>query len=133
MLINFVFFRKKLSWRNYISLIAPSKWIGDCAKNSLLMKDKKIVIIPNPIDTKRFKPINKNNARKSLKLNNNKKVILFGSIDGGKDPRKGADLLIDVLKILTFKRKIFKLLFLVKKKYQHIFENNFFEILILEE
>ena len=68
---KYCFLRKKLSWRNYISLIAPSKWIGNCAKNSLLMKDKKIVIIPNPINTEVFIPINKNNARKSLKLNKN--------------------------------------------------------------
>ena len=126
---KFCFFRKKLSWRNQISLIAPSKWIGDCAQNSLLMKDKKIVVIPNPIDTERFKPINKNDARKSLKLNNNKKIILFGSIDGGKDPRKGADLLIDVLKLLTFKKEEIEIIIFGKKnKYQDIFENNFFEI-----
>ena len=68
------------------------------------MKDKEIKIIPNPIDTKLFRPINKNKARKSLKNKNKKKVILFGSIDGGKDPRKGADLLIDVLKFLNFKK-----------------------------
>ena len=60
----------------------------DCSKNSLLMKDKAITIIPNPIDTKVFIPINKNKARKSLKIDTKKKVILFGSIDGGKDPRK---------------------------------------------
>ena len=126
---KYCFLRKKLSWRNYISLIAPSKWIGNCAKNSLLMKDKKIVIIPNPINTEVFIPINKNNARKSLKLNNKKKVILFGSIDGGQDPRKGADLLIDVLKYLNCKKEDIQIVIFGKKnKYQEIFKNTFFEI-----
>ncbi len=126
---KYCFLRKKLSWRNYISLIAPSKWIGNCAKNSLLMKDKKIVIIPNPINTEVFMPINKYNARKSLKLNNKKKVILFGSVDGGKDPRKGADLLIDVLKFLTFKKEDIQIVIFGKKnKHQEIFKNTFFEI-----
>ena len=68
------------------------------------MKDKEITIIPNPIDTKLFRPINKIKAKKSLKIETKKKVILFGSIDGGKDPRKGADLLLDVLKCLNLKK-----------------------------
>ena len=93
------------------------------------MKDKKIVIIPNPINTKVFIPRNKNNAKKSLKLNNKKKVILFGSIDGGQDPRKGADLLIDVLKYLNCKKEDIQIVIFGKKnKYQEIFKNSFFEI-----
>ncbi len=126
---KFCFFRKKLSWRNHISLIAPSKWMRDCAKNSLLMKNKQIIIIPNPIDTKVFRPINKKIARKSLKLNNNKKVILFGSLEGGQDPRKGADLLIDVLKFLNFNKEDIQIVIFGKKKNdQDIFNNTFFEI-----
>lgn len=109
------FFRKKSSWRNHISLIAPSKWIRDCAKNSLLMKDKQIEVIPNPLDTEVFKPINKISARKSLKIDPNKKVILFGSIDGELDPRKGADLLEDVLENLFNKKIDFELVIFGKK------------------
>ncbi len=123
------FQRKKLNWGNNIKLIAPSKWIKNCSKNSLLMKDKEIIIIPNPIDTKVFRPINKNRARKSLNLENNKKVILFGSIDGGKDPRKGADLLIEVLKFLNVNKGTIQIVIFGKKnKYQDVFKNTFFEI-----
>ncbi|MCR8538758.1 MAG: glycosyltransferase [Prochlorococcus marinus CUG1439] len=126
------FYRKKYSWENNINLIAPSKWIADCAKNSLLMKDRKITVIPNPINTKIFKPINKRSARESLKLKLNKKVILFGSIDGGEDPRKGADLLIDLLKFLTFKKKDIQIVIFGKKnKSQNIFKNTNFEIINL--
>tara|TARA_B100001093_G_scaffold513992_1_gene587067 strand:- start:841 stop:2100 length:1260 start_codon:yes stop_codon:yes gene_type:complete len=129
---KFCFFRKKLSWINHISLIAPSKWIGDCAKNSLLMRDKQIVIIPNPLNTKVFRQINKNKAKKLLKLNTKKKVILFGSIDGGKDPRKGADLLIDILNFLTLKKDNIQIVIFGKKnKYQDIFKNTNFEIINL--
>ena len=124
------FLRKKFSWKNNIYLIAPSKWIANCALRSSLMKSKKIEIIPNPIDTEIFKPINKNNARKSLKINKNKKVILFGSIDGGIDPRKGADLLKNVLDILKITKTDFQLVIFGKKsKNQNIFNNNFFEII----
>ena len=59
----------------------------DSCKKSLLMKDKEVKIIPNPIDTKLFRPINKISARKSLDVEI-KKVILFGSIDGGKDQER---------------------------------------------
>ena len=123
------FHRKKLSWGNNIKLIAPSKWIKDCSKKSLLMKDKEITIIPNPIDTKLFRPINKIKARKSLKIETKKKVILFGSIDGGKDPRKGADLLFEVLNYLNIKKEEIEIVIFGKKnKSQDIFENTLFDI-----
>ena len=41
------------------------------------MKDKAITIIPNPIDTKLFEPINKNKARKSLKMKPKKSNIIW--------------------------------------------------------
>ena len=126
------FFRKKFSWKNEISLIAPSKWISDCAQNSLLMKDRKIVVIPNTINTKIFKPLNKKSARKSLKLKTNKKIILFGSIDGGEDPRKGSDLLVDFLKYLTFNKEDIQIVIFGKKnKSQNIFKDTNFEIINL--
>ena len=126
------FFRKKSSWKNDIRLIAPSKWIGDCAKNSLLMKDKQLVVIPNPIDTEVFKPINKKNARKSLNINPNKKVILFGGLDGTLDPRKGADLLQDVLENLSAKKIDFELIiFGNKNKNKNLFEATDLKIIYL--
>ena len=128
---KFCFLRKKLSWSKNINLIAPSEWISQCARNSILMKDNKIVIIPNPINTEQFRPINKNYARKLLKIKTDKKVILFGSIDGGRDPRKGADLLIDVLKYISNKGNIQIVIFGKKNKNQNIFENTNFEIINL--
>lgn len=126
------FKRKKNNWGKNISLIAPSKWIGSCAKNSLLMKDKKVVVIPNPIDTEAFSPKNKIDARKFLKINPHKKVILFGSIDGGIDPRKGADLLKEVLKLLTIPKNEFQLLiFGNKKKDRNVFKEDSIEIINL--
>ena len=124
------FYRKKFNWKNDISLIAPSKWIANCARNSLIMKDKQIVVIPNPLDTNVFKTRNKRSARKSLKLKNNKKVLLFGSIDGGEDPRKGADLLIDLLKFITFKKENIQIVIFGKtNKSQDIFKDCNFEII----
>ena len=53
---------------------------------------------------------------KSLRIPPNKKVILFGSIDGALDPRKGADLLQDILENLFFKKINFELIIFGKKK-----------------
>ncbi len=128
---KFCFLRKQASWRNNMFLIAPSKWMRDCAKDSILMKDKQILVIPNPLNTEVFRPIDKNYARKSLKIRKNKKVILFGSIDGGEDPRKGADLLIEVLKFINNKKNIQIIIFGKKNKHQDIFQNTNFEILNL--
>lgn len=48
--------------------------------------------VPWPIDTDVFYPEDKVSARRALGINNEERIILFGSEGGSKDPRKGADL-----------------------------------------
>ncbi len=57
-------------------------------------------MIPYPINTRNWKPINKFHAKNILGIDTNKKVILFGAIGGTKDPRKGSHFLEEALKIL---------------------------------
>ncbi len=99
----FTFNRKLRNWKNKIHIVCPSKWMANCAKNSFLMKNFNISIIPYPIDLKRWSPINKKEARNILNLPNNKKYILFGAIGGTTDFRKGYDLLLKAIKKLNFK------------------------------
>ena len=92
--------RKKRSWIKPINIVATSSWLFDCVKKSSLMSNWPTHLIPYPINTKSWKPINKLHAKNILGIDKNKKVILFGAIGGTKDTRKGSHLLEEALNIL---------------------------------
>lgn len=70
-------------------IIGLSKWLANCAKESTLFKDKKVVNLPNPIDTNRFQPFDQKKARELLNLPQKKKLIFFGAMNATSDTRKG--------------------------------------------
>ncbi len=80
-----------------------SRWITNCAKESTLLKDKKIINLPNPIDTEIFKPMNKDIAKEILGLNKTKKNITFGAINATQIDRKGYNELITAIKKIKHK------------------------------
>ena len=92
--------RKKRSWTKNIHIVCPSNWMAKCAKESSLMRDFSIKVIPNPIDLDFWKPISKSESRKIFNLPDSSIIILFGAIGGTSDKRKGADLLLNALDIL---------------------------------
>ena len=65
---------KIFSKMNKIIFVGLSKWITKLAKESSLLKDKKIVNLPNGININNFKPINKKRAREKLNILSNKKL-----------------------------------------------------------
>ena len=87
---NYVY-RKKLKYLKNLDfeIIAPSKWMKNTAKKCKITVDKKIHLLKTPIDTKFFKKIDKITARKKLNLNQNHYIILFSSLGGINDKRKG--------------------------------------------
>jgi len=107
--------RKKKNWDNNLYIICPSNWMADCAKKSSLFKNNPIFVIPNPLDTKEWLPVNKLIAKEKLKISPNKKIILFGAIDILNDQRKGAHILFEALSILkkTLSKKLLKSIELV--------------------
>lgn len=74
-----------------ITFIGLSKWIENCAKESGLLKGKRVINIPNPINTDVFSAMDKKVARDILNLPQNKKIVLFGAVNSTSDPRKGFD------------------------------------------
>ncbi len=92
--------RKKRSWKKNIHIVCPSNWMAKCAKESALMRDFSIKVIPNPIDLDFWKPISKSESRKIFNLPDSSIIILFGAIGGTSDKRKGADLLLNAFDIL---------------------------------
>ncbi|CAK6687493.1 D-inositol-3-phosphate glycosyltransferase [Synechococcus sp. CBW1107] len=89
--------RKRKHWRRTFQIVCPSQWLADCVQGSSLMGDWPVSVVPNPIDTNRWQPINQHQARQLLGLPLHCPLLLFGAIGGGKDPRKGMDLLLTAL------------------------------------
>ncbi len=96
--------RKKKAWAGLdITIVTPSKWLAECAKESSLFKDRRIEIIHNGLDLNLYKPIDKTTAREIWDLPINKKLILFGAMNATSEYRKGFDLLYKCLKQLAAK------------------------------
>jgi 4-hydroxy-3-polyprenylbenzoate decarboxylase len=81
-------------------MVACSKWLRALSSESSLFRNKEVLVIPNPIDVNRFKPLDKDECRKNLKLPKDKKLLLFGAANIV-DMRKGARYLFEAIKILV--------------------------------
>jgi glycosyltransferase involved in cell wall biosynthesis len=94
--------RKNKSWKELqIVVVATSRWMADMARASSLFKDKRIEVIPNGLDTRQYKPINKETARDAYNLPHDKKLILFSAFSATSDKRKGHQFLIPALKKIS--------------------------------
>lgn len=91
---RFTWSRKKKHWRRPLQIVTSSRWLGDCARESDLMRHWPVDVIPYPIDITKWKPIEQRTARELLGLPLSGKLVLFGAVGGGSDSRKGFDLLI---------------------------------------
>lgn len=80
-----------------IVIVGLSRWLAECARQSYLLKDKKIVCLPNPIDISNFKPIGKQTAKSYLGISKKAKLVLFGATNVFKDKRKGFDALLKAI------------------------------------
>ena len=100
-LANKVFTAKKRIYETApLNIVTVSKWLANKTKESALLKNKPVTIIPNTLSLSEFKILDSDKSRLSLKLPKNKKIILFGAarID---DPIKGFDMLLESIKYLT--------------------------------
>jgi glycosyltransferase involved in cell wall biosynthesis len=97
---RWTFNRKRKHWTRPIQLVSPSRWLAECARQSVLMHDWPIVVIPNAIDIGVWRPVDKAVARQVLRLPPDVPLLLFGAVGGASDPRKGFDLLETALRTL---------------------------------
>jgi len=89
--------QKTFSQIENMTIIGLSKWLNECSKSSTLLKERRHVNLPNPIDTNIFKPFDKDKSRELWNLPKDKKLVLFGAVGATSDPRKGFDELSNVL------------------------------------
>lgn len=72
-----------------INFISPSKWMAACAQKSIVMRSKTVYVIPNIVDGRIFKPLDKKIVRDILNLPQDKTIITFGCVAGQGNPFKG--------------------------------------------
>jgi glycosyltransferase involved in cell wall biosynthesis len=90
--------RKCRAWKRPIQVLCPSYWLANCARNSALMRDWNIDVVPHPLDVDTFKQLDRNTCRTALNLPADRIILLFGAFGGTSDYRKGYDLLLQALR-----------------------------------
>lgn len=93
--------RKAKVWssRN-IFFVTCSKWLCSAVRGSRLLTGKQVVSIPNPIDTREYKPADKREARMRLSLPIDRRLILVVS-QRITDKRKGMDYMVRACEIMA--------------------------------
>lgn len=92
--------RKLKYWKKPLQIITPSRWLANCVKESFLMKNWPVTVIPNPINTEIWKPFDKMSARKIYNLPDNVPLLLFCVSGSTNQYNKGFDLLIKSLQFI---------------------------------
>lgn len=80
-----------------LTVVAPSSWSYDAAKDSPMLAGKDIRLIHNGIDLSNYQAMDKAQARRELGISGDKTVLFFGAHVAFDNPRKGTDILLDAL------------------------------------
>jgi len=90
--------RKERLNRKNLTIVTPSKWLANCAKKSKAFADLRIEVIPNSLEIDTFKPISKKKAKRSLGIDPENIILLFG-VQSLKEKRKGFE---EIKKTISF-------------------------------
>lgn len=92
-LSRWVFHRKVKDWQTKaLTVITPSRWLAERVARAPLLHARRVVVIPNAVDTNLFKPMVRAEARRKLGLPQQVPMFLFAAHQALADKRKGADL-----------------------------------------
>lgn len=97
---RWVWQRKRKAWQRPMHIVTPSRWLAEAVRQSALMRDWPISVIPNTLDTKVWRPVEKSLARNLMGLPASPPLLLFGTFGENTSPHKGFDLLQSALQLL---------------------------------
>jgi glycosyltransferase involved in cell wall biosynthesis len=92
--------KKSIYDKSNICFVSCSKWLRNIAAESNVLKNERVVDVPNTIDTAIFKEKDKKGIREKYNLPTDKKLLLFSSAKIS-DERKGFPYLIEACNILS--------------------------------
>ena len=111
-------FKNRAYSRSNLTIVSPSSWMTEQAKQSMLNRFQ-IYHIPPGVDTESYKPLDRKQCRSLLGIPQDKKVLLFIAASL-KNKIKGVDLLVKALQSLPKSLKAETILLLVGKGGEHI-------------
>jgi glycosyltransferase involved in cell wall biosynthesis len=79
--------------RTALTVVAPSRWMADCARSSPIFEGRRIEVLRNGVDLRTYQPHERAMARRVLGLPQGHRLVLFGALNAAADARKGFDLL----------------------------------------
>jgi len=91
--------KREIYANSRLTLVAPSVWLKDRVAQSILGAHP-IHVIPNGVDTDRFRPRERSEVRKELGLPLDRNLLVFCADDGDTNPFKGSEFLADVYREL---------------------------------
>ena len=99
---RWVWKRKMRHWKKPVQIVTPSHWLADCVRQSRLMGDWLVRVIPNCLDMEVWQMWEKPLARNIFNVSDEdgSLYLLFGALGGTSDPRKGFHFLQSALKTL---------------------------------
>lgn len=101
-LSRWIWQRKAKAWKDLnLTIVTPSSWLAKCASSSSLFKNLRVEVIPNGLDTRKYKPVQRQIAREILDLPQDKYLVLFGAMYASSARRKGFHLLGPALQSLS--------------------------------
>lgn len=87
-----------------LHIVAPSRWLAECAKQSSLFSNVDVRVIPNSINTNIFRPYRDDEfgklPEKIKEKRFDKPIVLYGAVNAATDKRKGFSNLLSALQIL---------------------------------
>ncbi len=100
-LSRWIWQRKSRAWKNtHLTVVTPSLWLANRASSSSLFRNLRVEVIPNGLNTERYKPVNRSIARELLNLPQDRQLVLFGAINATSAHLKGFNLLQPALQSL---------------------------------
>lgn len=96
--------QKLFAHAGQLNIVAVSTWLSSQVRQSTLLREKPVSVIPNALSPADFRMLDKVSSRKALNLPADKHIILFGAarID---DPIKGVEYLLQALRLLIEKKQ----------------------------
>lgn len=85
------------------TIISPSEWLKRKIERSIL-SEQNIVVIPSPVDTKLFYPVDKQKARQELGIPDGKRVLMFIASWVNSIPSKGMSIFKELMMQLCSER-----------------------------
>lgn len=93
-----------------LHIVTPSRWLGNCAKDSALFSQFPVSVIPNCLDTDVFRPLEENEISlrwaKFSEKRLEKTLVLYGAVNAATDQIKGFANLLSALQILEKQGKV---------------------------